>query len=154
MTRSGPTPPAMVWPEAAYVVVRDYPEVLRALVAKARGVPDAEARRRFGESAFFLQQAAREWAARAGLSGSPVQAGYGTTEVPESVGGSESGRPPTTGLLVSQVATRLRVSERQVLNLIDTQRLVATRGAGRGRPYLVDEVSVAIEERRRRGGER
>lgn len=142
--------PAAIWPEVAFATLRDHPEVLRAWAAKSRTLSDPEMRRHFAEAVVFVRQAAHDWAVWAGVSGTAVQAVYGTTAMPETADESESRcPPPRMGLSVSQVATKLEVKERQVLNLIATERLVATRGPGRGRPWVIDEVSVAIEARRR-----
>ena len=50
------------------------------------------------------------------------------------------------GFTTRQVAELLRVSPRQVRNLIDDERLSATKV---GRALVVDEVSVAAEVERR-----
>lgn len=141
--------PAMVWPEVAYFLLSEHPEALRKIVARSQTLRDPNQRRRFGESAVFLRQAASEWIQW--VNGTGPQAVSGTTEVPETAAVSASCRPTMTPrMVVAEVATRLDVSERQVVKLIANGDLVATRGRGRGRPHLIDATSVEIEEARRR----
>lgn len=140
----------LIPPWAAYVIDRDFGKEIEA---KARSMASTQpvVSKQLQVAVEQLREIARQ-VGEAGF-GSAVQAGDGSSEVPDSGEASESCSPPRCppGLTIRQVATRLERSERQVRNLIEQKRLVAT---GRGRGRRVDEVSVAMELERRRSAAR
>lgn len=139
--------PAVVPPEAAYVITRDFGVALEAK-AQAVSAANPELARQLWLAVASMRESARQ---RFAGGGSAVQAGSGNAEVPCEVDRSGSGRGPSVvvGLTTGEVAVKLRVTRRQVLNLIEGKRLTAT---WRGRGWVIDEVSVAMELDRR--GER
>lgn len=137
---------AVVPPWAAFVISRDFGrEIERKAAAIAAAQP--EVARQLRVALEQMREAGRQQYDAA--VGNRCQAEVGNAEVPSGAGVSASAVSPRFGLTTRQVAERLELkSDRQVRNLIKDQVLSATR-RGRG-PYVVDEVSVAIEEERRR----
>jgi excisionase family DNA binding protein len=144
--------PAMVPPWAAFIIARDFPQVLRSLDQKGRAlastgrVEHVALGRQLMLGVAYIKKAAREQEAAAGGT-----SGVGRSEVPIESADAALDRPPGSGLTTGEVAVKLGVGPRQVLNLIADKRLTAT---WTGSQHLVDELSVIAEiERRRRDRE-
>lgn len=135
----------LVPPWAAYVLDRDQGDWLRQK-AHSLAATQPEVARQLLVAAEQLREAARHVVAAELVRGSGAQAGGGSAEVPMSADGSGSECLLGSGLTTREVAVQLRVSERQVVNLIG-KRLAATSVRGR---WVIDEVSVAMELKRRR----
>lgn len=149
--RDEPISPAVVPPWAAYVIVRDFPEVLKLLESKGQSLRAAGQRAEGAQllmGVAFLRKAAREQREAAGVAVSAV----GSAEVPRGAAEGVSERPPSDGLTTQEVVERFRlsgleISDRQVRNLCRPGGgLSATRA---GRTWLVDAVSVAADIERR-----
>lgn len=143
--------PATIGPAAAYVIDR---EVGRQLEQKAHAMKSAQpaVADELLAAVGMMRDTGRRWfEVVVDVNGTACQAVSGTTEVPQRPDRPQSGAPPEIhgGVVVARAAERLQVSERQVLNLIADKVLLAGRGPGRGRPWVIDEVSVAMEQRRR-----
>lgn len=140
--------PAVVGPWAALVIARDFGDKITVKAAALRAAGQVEAADQLLVAVASMREAGRQRMAAHRHTQSEVdgQAGIGRSEVPIAGGSSESSRLLGSGMTTREVATQLRVSSRQVLNLRGT-RLVATWSKGR---WLFDEVSVAEELERRR----
>lgn len=134
---------AVVPPDAAMLIARDYPKFLQELESRGRSLMLA------GKVAYGRQviHTARQIRARGAERLTAMTSEVGRSEVPPAVDASVSERVLRSGLTTRQVAERFGFAgPRQVLNLIRDERLSATWD---GATWTIDEVSVAQELERR-----
>lgn len=142
-----PLLPAVVAPDAGYVIARDFGSTLEDKAHSVRAAQPELADHLLAAVA-QLRESGRQWhAAVFGTSPTREPGVCGTAEVPQSSQGAESGRP--LEVTVPEAAARLRVSEEYVRKLCHSECLVAVRGPGRGRPWQIDRLSLDLEARRR-----
>lgn len=140
---------ATLSPYAAWVLSREGRFLLEALEVRGRSMILAGSERGGRElldAVGEIREAGKAWRARV--------AARGSAEVPRAGSAAESavvGVVPNrvTDLTVRAAADQLGLTERQVRNLVREGRLVGHQ-SGAGRPWVVDEVSVAAELERRR----
>jgi excisionase family DNA binding protein len=141
-----PLLPAVVGPWASYVIAREFGGLLEELAAGYEASPDTSViGRQLRAAVGLVREAGRQqWEAHRARAASVD----GSAELPSRAGAarSERGSSVAAGLTTGQVASRLRVTPRQVINLIEGGCLEATRC---GRTWLIDPVSVEDLELRR-----
>lgn len=134
---------AVLGPETAMLIVRDYPRFLRELESRGRNLVIA------GQEAYGRQvlRGVQQIRAAGEQRLAALTSEVGSPEVPSRRDKALSERVLLAGLTTRDVASRWDVSERQVRNLIGPGRpLEATRVGGR---WVIDAVSVAMETERR-----
>ncbi|GEP40116.1 hypothetical protein NPS01_37790 [Nocardioides psychrotolerans] len=143
--RPRPYLPAVIGPRVSLRIVRHFGIELEHLARELARSPDPDARDDAAEIHAGIAQmveSARQWRERQ----APTSVD-GSAEVPSTSGGSESTRPPGSGVTTGEVAEQFGITARQVRYLVAAGRLVGHR---RGRTWVIDEASVAlyIEARR------
>ena len=137
--------PAVVLPGFAYVVVRDLEGYLleKAAMLEAVGSPaGARVAHDIRQSLTWIRPVHAEVARRIQGAVAPLTSDDGSTELPGEAPGASSDVPPGgPGLTTGEVAAMLRVGPRQVVNLIGSKRLAATR-RGPGHPWVITKAAL------------
>jgi excisionase family DNA binding protein len=134
------------------VILREFEGGLVSLARGLSASPDPNLRdvaSEIFECVDSLRESVRQWKARDGDDASEL----GRSEVPSSVDRAASGHVVESSLMAGrlttgQVAERLGVGVRRVVQMIDVGKLSATKVGGR---QWIEEASVIEEEKRRRG---
>jgi len=134
---------------ASLVIVRHFGEQIEKAAAAYELAGEVDAGRQLRSAVAQMRESAR----LRNLAQAETVSGVVSSEVPQSVGGADSSRPPRPGtqwLSAGEVARRLRFSKRHVTGLCESGVLRATRLESRGRPWSVDPESVDEYEEHRR----
>ncbi len=141
--------PAIVKPRAAYIIARDYGSDLEKRGHAFIAAGHVDVGQELLDALAYMAHVGSAWMAAHRAATSEA----GSAEVPTGPSRAESephdGVAAVSGLTTGEVAKVLKVSDRQVRNMVGEQ-LLATKVGGR---WLVDEVSVAkhLETRRSAG---
>lgn len=146
MTPPGrPLLPAVVGPLASAVIAREFGGAIEELASKYERAGSADAGRQLRSAVAQMRESARlRNVAQREIGDS------GTTDVPKTATRASSSCPPSPGLTTQEVAEQLRVDVRTVTGWCKDEELPATRGKGRGRPWLIAEADL-IDYLDRRG---